>query len=34
MNYNPIIVALDLDSAAEARALVEKLGGAIDFYKV
>ena len=34
MNYNPIIVALDLASAAEARALVDRLGDSIDFYKV
>jgi orotidine-5'-phosphate decarboxylase len=34
MTYNPIIVALDLESAAEARALVERLGDGISFYKV
>jgi len=34
MNYNPIIVALDVPSAAEARTLVERLGKRIDFYKV
>src|SRR5438034_11192130 len=34
MTYNPIIVALDFASAAEARALVERLGEGIDFYKV
>jgi orotidine-5'-phosphate decarboxylase len=34
MTENPIIVALDVDSAAEARALVERLGNSINFYKV
>ena len=34
MSHNPIIVALDVDSGAEARALVERLGDSIDFYKV
>jgi orotidine-5'-phosphate decarboxylase len=34
MNYNPIIVALDLDSAAEARNLVKRLGPPSNFYKV
>jgi orotidine-5'-phosphate decarboxylase len=34
MNENPIIVALDLETAAEARALVDKLGNRIGFYKV
>ncbi len=34
MKRNPIIVALDVDSAAEARALVEQLGGSVNFYKV
>jgi orotidine-5'-phosphate decarboxylase len=34
MRPNPIIVALDVESAEEARALVGRLGGAIDFYKV
>ncbi len=34
MTENPIIVALDVDSAAEARALVERLGSSINFYKV
>ena len=29
-----MIVALDVDSAAEARALVARLGGHIGFYKV
>jgi orotidine-5'-phosphate decarboxylase len=31
---NPVIVALDVESAAEARALVAKLGEKIGFYKV
>ena len=31
---NPIIIALDLESADEARTLVRKIGGACDFYKV
>jgi len=34
MTRNPIIVALDVESAAEARSLVQRLGGSIDFYKV
>lgn len=34
MDHNPIIVALDVPSAAEARALIDKLGAAIDFYKI
>ena len=35
MNHeNPIIVALDVPSAAEARALVTALGDSADFYKV
>ena len=34
MNYNPIIVALDVPSAEEARVLVDRLGDSIDFYKV
>jgi orotidine-5'-phosphate decarboxylase len=34
MKTNPIIVALDVESAAEARALVERLGAAAGFYKV
>ena len=34
MNENRIIVALDVDSAAEARELVARLGGQIGFYKV
>lgn len=31
---NPIIIALDVDSAAEARKLVDALGTSVDFYKV
>jgi orotidine-5'-phosphate decarboxylase len=34
MTRNPIIVALDVDSAREARALVAKLGPHVNFYKV
>lgn len=34
MTQNRIIVALDVDSADEARALVARLGGQIGFYKV
>jgi len=34
MNNNPIIVALDVDSAAEARTLVQRIGGQVGFYKV
>jgi orotidine-5'-phosphate decarboxylase len=31
---NPIIVALDLESADEARAIIKALGGSVSFYKV
>ena len=34
MNQNPIIVALDVESAADARALVAQLGENVNFYKV
>ena len=34
MNTNPIIVALDVESAGEARALVNRIGSAVTFYKV
>ncbi len=34
MTKNPIIVALDVESAEEARALVARLGDRIGFYKV
>lgn len=33
-HYNPIIVALDVPSAAEARSLVQACGDSIGFYKV
>lgn len=33
-NDKQLIVALDVDSSAKARALVRRLGGAVDFYKV
>jgi orotidine-5'-phosphate decarboxylase len=32
--HNPIIVALDVESAAAARALVVRIGPRVDFYKV
>ncbi len=31
---NPIIIALDMESAAEARQLAERLGDSVSFYKV
>jgi orotidine-5'-phosphate decarboxylase len=34
MTPNPIIVALDVDSAQEARVLIAKLGKHVNFYKV
>jgi orotidine-5'-phosphate decarboxylase len=34
MNQSPIIIALDLESADQARALVHKLGNQAGFYKV
>lgn len=34
MNYNPIIVALDVETAADARALVSAIGDGARFYKV
>jgi orotidine-5'-phosphate decarboxylase len=34
MNANPLIIALDFESGADARALVEELGDAVNFYKV
>jgi orotidine-5'-phosphate decarboxylase len=34
MTRNPIIVALDLESAHAARALVQRLGGCVNFYKI
>src|SRR5882724_4422597 len=33
-DQNPIIVALDVDSADEARALVHRIGPHVTFYKV
>jgi orotidine-5'-phosphate decarboxylase len=34
MTRNPLIVALDVESAEEARALVQALGRSVEFYKV
>jgi orotidine-5'-phosphate decarboxylase len=34
MHHNPLIVALDVESAAEARALVTRIGDGVDLYKV
>ena len=34
MTRNPIIIALDIDSAADARDLVRRLGDSVNFYKV
>ncbi|MGC4054330.1 MAG: orotidine-5'-phosphate decarboxylase [Paludibaculum sp.] len=34
MNYNPIIVALDVPNAGEALTLVDQLATTVDFYKV
>ena len=34
MTNNPIIVALDLDSTGAARETVDRIGNAVDFYKV
>jgi orotidine-5'-phosphate decarboxylase len=34
MNHNPIIIALDVESAGQARALVNQIGDSVDFYKV
>src|SRR3982751_1055741 len=34
MNTNPIIIALDVESAVEARELVRRLGPQVTFYKV
>lgn len=33
-NHNPVIVALDVETAAQARDLVERIGNNADFYKV
>ncbi len=32
--YNPLIIALDVDSADEALRLMDKIGPAAEFYKV
>ena len=34
MKTNPVIVALDVESAGDARALVTRLGSSVSFYKV
>lgn len=34
MSYNPLIIALDVDTAAQARLLVEQLDTSVEFYKV
>lgn len=34
MKKNPIIIALDVEDAQQARALIARLGDAVDFYKV
>ena len=34
MTHNPLIVALDVETAQEARALVDRLGASTEFYKV
>jgi orotidine-5'-phosphate decarboxylase len=34
MNHNPIIIALDVESVDDARALVAQIGDSVDFYKV
>lgn len=34
MSQNPLIIALDVETAEQARALVTKLGRNVDFYKV
>jgi orotidine-5'-phosphate decarboxylase len=34
MTHNPIIIALDVPSAEEARSIVDRLGDSVDFYKV
>ena len=34
MENSPIIIALDVETSADARALVNRLGGRADFYKV
>ena len=34
MTHNPLIIALDVNNAAQARAMVNTLGDSVDFYKV
>lgn len=34
MTYNPLIIALDFENAAQARALVARLGDSVNFFKV
>lgn len=34
MSHNPIIIALDVENAEQARGLVSQIGDAVDFYKV
>jgi orotidine-5'-phosphate decarboxylase len=34
MSHNPLIIALDVDNAAQARDLIGKLGHSVDFYKI
>jgi orotidine-5'-phosphate decarboxylase len=34
MTHNPLIIALDVNDAAQARAIVNTLGDSVDFYKV
>jgi orotidine-5'-phosphate decarboxylase len=34
MTHNPLIIALDFNNAAQARAIVSALGDSVDFYKV
>jgi len=34
MTHNPLIIALDFNNAAQARAMVDTLGRSVDFYKV
>ncbi|HYP09308.1 MAG TPA: orotidine-5'-phosphate decarboxylase [Bryobacteraceae bacterium] len=34
MSHNPIIIALDVETAEQARSLVAQLGPTVDFYKV
>ena len=34
LNYNPVIVALDVESRAEALSLIDKLDDSADFYKI